>query len=115
MVVGDVSALRVRAEFEERDVGKMRVGQAAVVRSDAFPGKDFEGKVNSLAQALGPSRLGQRGPRRPTDVDVLEVIIDLGGKPPLLPGMRVDVFLKSEAPGQPAAAATNVGPATKTN
>ena len=115
VVVGDVSALRVRAEFEERDVGKIRVGHPAVVRSDAFPGQDFEGKVNSIAQALGPSRLGQRGPRRPTDVDVLEVIIDLGGKPPLLPGMRVDVFLKSEAPGQPAAAANNVGPVTKTN
>ena len=71
--------------------------------------------MNSLAQALGPSRLGQRGPRRPTDVDVLEVIIDLSGQPPLLPGMRVDVFLKAEAPGQPAAAATNVGPVTKTN
>ena len=74
VVIGDLSSLRVRAEFEERDVGKVRVGQAAVVRSDAFPGKDFEGKVASLAQALGPSRLGQRGPRKPTDVDVLEVI-----------------------------------------
>ena len=76
-----------------------------MVRSDAFAGQDFEGKISSLAQALGPSRLGQRGPRRPTDVDVLEVIIDLTGKPPLLPGMRVDVFLKADAPGQPAAAA----------
>ena len=104
-----------RAEFEERDIGKVRIGQIAIVRSDAFPGQDFEGKVTSLAQALGPSRLGQRGPRRPTDVDVLEVIIDLAGQPPLLPGMRVDVFLKAEVPGQPAAAATNVGPVTKTN
>ena len=77
VVVGDTASLRVRAELEERDIGKVRVGQTAVVRSDAFPGKDFEGKVSSLAQALGPSRLGQRGPRRPTDIDVLEVIIDL--------------------------------------
>ena len=66
-------SLRVRAEIEERDIGKLRVGQAAIVRSDAFPGKDFEGKIASLAQALGPSRIGQRGPRKPTDVDVLEV------------------------------------------
>jgi HlyD family secretion protein len=68
-----------------------------VVRSDAFPGKDFEGVVSSIAKALGPSKLGQRGPRRPTDIDVLEVIIDLSGQPPLLPGMRVDVFLKADA------------------
>jgi HlyD family secretion protein len=105
VMIGDLSALRVRAEIEERDVGKVRVGQAAIVRSDAFAGKDFEGKVASLAQALGPSRLGQRGPRKPTDVDVLEVLIDLEGQPVLLPGMRVDVFFKPDATAQPAAAA----------
>jgi HlyD family secretion protein len=105
VVVGNVSSLRVRAEFEERDIGKVRVGQTAVVRSDAFLGKDFEGKVVSLAQALGPSRLGQRGPRKPTDVDVLEALIDLTGQSGLLPGMRVDVFLKPETTGQPSPAA----------
>jgi HlyD family secretion protein len=104
VVVGDVSALRVRAEFEERDIGKVRLGQGAVVRSDAFPGKDFEGTVSSLARSLGPSKLGQRGPRRPTDIDVLEVIIDLTGEPPLLPGMRVDVFLKAALSEPPPAA-----------
>jgi HlyD family secretion protein len=109
VVVGDVSSLRVRAEFEERDIGKVRIGQGAVVRSDAFPGKDFEGTVSSSARSLGPSKLGQRGPRRPTDIDVLEVIIDLNGQPPLLPGMRVDVFLKADA-GSPSASA---GPARR--
>src|SRR5262249_16720576 len=110
VVVGDVSSLRGRAEFEERDIGKVRVGQGAVVRSDAFPGKDFEGTVSSSARALGPSKLGQRGPRRPTDIDVLEVMIDLTGQPPLLPGMRVDVFLKAEA----APATPPPGPARRT-
>ncbi len=104
VVMGDITALRVRAEFEERDIGKLQVGQAAVVRSDAFPGKEFEGTVSSLARALGPSKLGQRGPRRPTDIDVLEVMIDLTGQPPLLPRMRVDVFLKAALPQPPAAA-----------
>jgi HlyD family secretion protein len=97
LTVGDLTSLRVRAEFEERDMGKVRVGQSAIVRSDAFPGKDFEGKVVSLAQALAPSTIGQRGPRKPSDVDVLEVMIELSGQPPLLPGMRVDVFLKPDA------------------
>jgi HlyD family secretion protein len=104
VVLGDVTSLRVRAELEERDIGKVRLGQGAVVRSDAFAGKDFDGSVSSLARSLGPSKLGQRGPRRPTDIDVLEVIIDLTGEPPLLPGMRVDVFLKADA-STPSAAA----------
>jgi HlyD family secretion protein len=96
VVVGDLSSLRVRAEIEERDIGKLRVGQAAVIRSDAFPGKDFEGTVGTIAKSLGPSRVGQKGPRKPTDVDVLEIVIDMNGQPPLLPGMRVDVFLKPD-------------------
>ena len=43
--IGNLEHLRVRAEFEERDLGKVRDGQIAVVRSDAFQGRDFDGKV----------------------------------------------------------------------
>jgi len=108
LVVGDVSSLRVKAEVEERDIGKVRVGQAAVVRSDAFPGRDFEGRVSLFAQSLAPSRLGQKGPRKFADVDVLEVTVDLIGATPLLPGMRVDVFLRPDG-------GTAAAPAVKTN
>jgi HlyD family secretion protein len=97
LVVGDLSSLRVRAEIEERDLPKVRIGQAAIVRSDAFPDREFNGKAVSIAQALGPAKLATRGPRKPTDVDVLEILIDLEGHPPLLPGMRVDVFFKADA------------------
>ncbi len=110
VVLGDMSKLRVRAEIEERDVGKVRVGQAAIIRSDAYPGKDFEGKVGSIAQALGPAKMSIKGPRKPTDIDVLEIMIDLVGAPPLLSGMRVDVFLKPDATANANAAA-----ATKPN
>lgn len=97
VVIGDLSMLRVRAEIEERDTAKVRVGQSVIIKSDAHPGKDFEGKVATIAQALGPGKLAQRGPRRPNDVEVLEVVIDLAAGTPLLPGMRVDVFFKPDA------------------
>lgn len=97
IVIGDVSALRVRAEVEERDVSKVRVGQFVVLRSDAFPGREFTGTVASRAQALGPAKLAQKGPRRPTDVDTLEVMIDVDAGTPLLPGMRTDVFFRADA------------------
>lgn len=102
ILFGDVSALRVRAEVEERDAGKVRAGQAVVVRSDAFPGRDFAGKVDRAAQAVAGPRLAARGPRKPSDVEVLDVLIDLEGRPPLLPGMRVDVFFKADATAQSA-------------
>lgn len=107
VITGNLASLRARAEIEERDVGKLKVGLPVVVRSDAFPNRDFEGKIASLAQSLGGSKLGQRGPRKPTDVDVLEVLVDLPGSLPLLPGMRVDVFFKAEP--APKAASAKAG------
>jgi HlyD family secretion protein len=106
LTVGDMTSLRVRAELEERDVSKVRVGQTVVVRSDAFPGRDFAGKVVIVAQALAPPRLASRGPRRPTDVDVLDVQIDIDGETPLMPGMRVDAFFAPAATAQAGAAVT---------
>jgi HlyD family secretion protein len=106
LLFGDISSLRVKAEVEERDVTKIRIGQRAVVRADAFPDKDFEGVVTQMAPALGTPRITTRGPRRPNDVEVLEVIISLDGTPPLLTGMRVDAFFRHEA----SAAATPTPP-----
>jgi len=113
VLFGDISSLRVRAEVEERDVVKIRVGQRAVVRADAFPDRDFEGVVTQLAPALGPPRITTRGPRRPNDVEVLEVLISLDGLPPLLTGMRVDAFFKNDssagAASQPSISSTAPG------
>ncbi len=97
LVLGDLGGLKVRAEVEERDAAKIRVGQLVVVRADAYPDRDFEGRVSSIAQSLSTPRIASRGPRRPNDVEVLEAVIDLDGLPPLLTGMRVDVFFKPDA------------------
>lgn len=102
-LVGDLSLLRVRSEFEERDLGKVRDGQVAIVRADAFPGRDFDGKVSLVSPSLSQSRIGQRGPRKLNDVDVLEVLVNLTGQTPLMPGMRVDVFIRADS----QASATN--------
>lgn len=89
---GDLSQMKVRAEVEERDLGKVRIGQRVVVRSDAFPDKDFTGHVTAIASALGAPNIVSRGPRRPNDLDVLEVVATLDDAAELVTGMRVDVF-----------------------
>ena len=94
IVIGDTSALRVRTEVDERDIGKVNIGQSAVVKVEAFPGKEFPGKVATIAPALSPPKLGARGPRKPLDIDVLEVMVDVDGASLLLPGMRADVLFK---------------------
>lgn len=92
VVIGDMGGLQVTAEVDEADVAKVEVGQKAYVKSISYPGKQFEGKVAKVAPALARPEITQRGARRPTDVEVLEVTIDLEGDVPLLPGMRVDAF-----------------------
>ena len=96
LVIGDLSQLRVRAEVEERDAGKVQVGQGVVIKTDAYPDREFTGKVATVAQAMRPPKLAQRGPRRPNDLDTLEVVIDVDAGSALLPGMRVDVFFRLE-------------------
>jgi HlyD family secretion protein len=94
VVIGDMSVVRVRAEVDEQDVGKVRIGQRVFVRNSAYPGRDFEGKVVEMAPSLALPRMGSRGVRRATDVEVMEVLVDLDGLVPLLPGMRVDTFFR---------------------
>ena len=91
-VIGDLSSLRVRAEVDERDVGRVKVGQKVVVRTDAFRDRDFPGTVTSIARGLAASKLSPRGPRRQSEADVLEVFVAFEGTVPLPPGMRVDVY-----------------------
>ncbi len=94
IVLGDLTKLQIKTEVSESDISRIRIGQKAFVKSPAFPGREFEGTVSALAPTLAAPRLGARGPRRPTDVDVLEVTIDVDGESPLLPGMRVDAFFR---------------------
>lgn len=94
VVFGDSAHLRVRAEVDEHAVGKLKLGQQAAIHSDAYPDHDFPGKVSSIAPALSAARLGSRGVMKRTDVDILEVFIDIADASPLLPGMRVDVLVK---------------------
>lgn len=96
IVIGDMSVLQVTAEVDEADVSKISVGQDAYVKSVSYPGQEFSGKVVKLAPALSNPGITQRGPRRPTDVEVLEVTLEFAGDVPLLPGMRVDAFFREK-------------------
>ena len=104
VVLGDLSALRVRAELDERDIGEVKLGQQVVVRADAFPGRDFHGKVASIAPIVQAGRINSPNSRNLTDFDVTQVQIDLTDPGPLLVGMKVDVYFERPAAAKPAAA-----------
>jgi HlyD family secretion protein len=96
LVMGDVSALRVRAEVDQQYLGKVRMGQHTEVRAAAFRGREFDGKVSSIARIVGPSRINSGDPRKFNDADVFDVVVDLSDPGPLVVGQQVDVYFKSD-------------------
>ena len=96
LVLGDVSTLRVRAEVDERDFADIKVGQAALVRAAALRGREVAGKVSSIAPLVDAGRMNLRGQRSLTDVNVVEVVVDLDEPGPLAVGMKVDVYFRHE-------------------
>jgi HlyD family secretion protein len=94
LLIGDVSSLRVRAELDDRDMGTIEIGQPVVVRATAFPNRDMSGTVASIAPSVGPASGLARGPRSATDVDIVEVLINLTDPGPLASGMQVDVYFR---------------------
>ena len=97
LVIGDVSALRVRAELDERDFADIKIGQAAVVRAPAFRGREVAGKVSAIAPIVDAGRSNLRGQRNLTDVNVVEVVVDLAEPGPLVVGMKVDVYFRLQS------------------
>ena len=108
ILLGDLSALRVKAEVDERDVAEVRTGQQVLVRADAFSGRDFKGTVKRVGKSLTSARLGGRDVQRPANARVLEVLVDIESGSPLLPGMEVDVlFLSGDEKPAAEGSATN--------
>jgi multidrug resistance efflux pump len=90
--MADASSRRARAEIDERDVTKVRVGQRAVVFPDGHEDQQFPGKVQQIASVMGRKKVLSGDPAEKTDHDVLESLITLDQSALALPiGMRVVV------------------------
>jgi HlyD family secretion protein len=93
--LSDLSVRRVRAEIDERDVMKVRVGQGVQVFPDGREDQKFTGKVQQIATSMGRKRVVSGDPAEKTDHDVLESMILLDPNARLPVGMRVVVqFLR---------------------
>jgi HlyD family secretion protein len=95
LLLANLSALCVRAELDERDLGSIKVRQPVSVRTAAFPTREFEGSVSSIAPLVEPGRLEPPGTRNKTDVDVVQVMVELMGTDQLTVGMKTDVYFRS--------------------
>jgi ABC exporter DevB family membrane fusion protein len=90
--LADESVRRVRAEVDERDINRVRLGQSSFVTADGFPGKRFDGRVIQISPAMKPKSVLSDDPSQKADRDVLEVTIELNHSNEELPlGLRVSV------------------------
>ncbi len=96
VLLGDVSALRVRGEVDERDIEKIKVGQSVLVRPAALRGREIAGTVSFVAPLVEAGRNNAPGQRNMTDVDVVEVLVELSEPGPLAVGMKVDVYFRQD-------------------
>jgi HlyD family secretion protein len=88
--MADLSARRVRAEVDERDVGKVQRGQRLVVLSESHSGERFVGTVTQLSPVMGKKSVLTGQPAEKTDRDVLEIVAELTEEANVLPvGLRV--------------------------
>lgn len=78
-MVGDASELYVDAEVDEEDIVKVRPGQEALLRADAFPGRALEGAVFRMTPFGDPVGRTYR------------IHISLPGDTPLVPGMTAEI------------------------
>ena len=93
LTMADTSRLRVRAEVDERDIGRLFVGQKVKVLIDAAPGKSWSGIVSREEGLMGRKKVKTGDPAEKSDRDILEVLVDLDdqAKSPLVIGLRVTV------------------------
>jgi cobalt-zinc-cadmium efflux system membrane fusion protein len=52
--IADLSHVWVQAEVYEQDLGRVKIGQPAIITVDTYPGEKFRGQVTYLGDVLDP-------------------------------------------------------------
>jgi len=93
VVMGDVSVLRARVDVDERDIGRIALGNGAFVVADAFPNEKFTGKVVEIGKRMGRKNVRTDDPTERIDTKIIETVIELDKTNGLVPGMLVTGYI----------------------
>jgi HlyD family secretion protein len=107
--LGNTATLRVRAEVDERDIGRLENGLSAYVTAPAYGAQKFHGHIVRIGEQLGRKGIYSDEPTERVDTKVLETLIELDPGAPLVTGLRVDTYIQTSA--NPTASAESA-PAT---
>lgn len=97
--IADVENIRINAEVDETDAGKISFKDPVEVTSDAYPGKVFKGEIQEIAEYVGSRKIKPNNTAKNLDMKVLQVKIELKEKTPFKIGMTVDVRISPKEKG----------------
>lgn len=87
----DPKSLRIRAELDETDIGKVREGQNVEATADPYPGKVFKGKVYKTFSVVKKKTQKTFDPMASFDINIQKIHIKLEDFSGLNNGMTVTV------------------------
>jgi HlyD family secretion protein len=95
--LGSTGRLRVRVDVDETDVNRLREGQPAWVRADAYGDRRFTGRVVRIGQILGPKNIATDRATEKLDTKILETLVELDPGQRIPVGLRVDAYIQVDS------------------
>jgi RND family efflux transporter MFP subunit len=91
VTIADLTRIRIEAEVDEYDSGRVSPGAEVRITSEGFPGSTWKGTVEEIPDTVVGRRIRPEDPGRPIDARVLPVKITFNESTPLKLGQRVEV------------------------
>jgi len=89
--IADTGQLRINAEVDETDAGRLKLNDPVEVTAYAYPGKVYRGRVEEIADYVGKREIKPNNPAVNLGLKIIQVKIALLEATPLKLGMTVDV------------------------
>jgi HlyD family secretion protein len=101
VTLADLDHIWLRAYINETDIGKVRLDQSAVVKTDTYPGKSYKGRISFISSSaeFTPKSVETHA-ERVTLVYRIKIDID-NPTHELVPGMPADAILQALPAGAP--------------
>ncbi len=98
VTIADLNRVRIEAEVDEYDTGRVALGAEVLITSEGFSGRSWLGKVEEIPDSVVPRRIRPEDPGRPIDARVLPVKIAFAEPTPLKLGQRVEIEILADEP-----------------
>jgi RND family efflux transporter MFP subunit len=89
--IADTSQLRVNAEVDETDAGRLHLDDPVEISAYAYPGQVYKGRVEEIADYVGKREIKPNNPAVNLGLKIIQVKIAFLEPTPLNLGMTVDV------------------------